>query len=97
MIAQRTGFERWRKALLHVTGCTLGKSLKKWIANPVLRKSASLARSIISQWRSTFGKIARRAFYLSSAQAARMHLVFQSFLVHNDINVFGELSLQSSE
>lgn len=36
-------------------------------------------------------KMARREFYLKIAQTTPANLVIQSFLVHNGVNVFGEL------
>ncbi len=37
-------------------------------------------------------KITRRVCYLNAARNTRANLVVQSFLVHNDSNVFGELA-----
>jgi hypothetical protein len=84
--------ERWRDGLLHLTGCTPNEVAEK--VNLLLEFCAEQQVSperLVNECRYSPDRIAQRAFYLSAARYAKMNLVVQSFLVHNGINVFGEL------
>jgi hypothetical protein len=84
--------ERWRHGLLHVTGCSPLEIADR--LDILLRFCAGQGVSpqeMIDECRYRSDRMARRRFYLSAACDTRANLVVQSFLVHNGINVFGEL------
>jgi hypothetical protein len=84
--------ERWRDGLSHVTGCTPEEITEK--VDLLLQFCAEQRVSperLVNECRYGPGGIAQRAFYLSAARRTKMNLVVKSFLVHNGINVFGEL------
>lgn len=47
---------------------------------------------LIRQCRHGANRVERRAYYLRAARDTGASLIVQSFLVHNGINVFGELA-----
>lgn len=84
--------QRWCDALLHLTGCSPPEIAEKM--DMLLRFCANHAVSperMIEECRLGPDRMARRAFYLGAARKTQANLVIQSFLVHNGINVFGEL------
>jgi hypothetical protein len=84
--------ERWRDGLLHLTGCTPGEIAGR--VDLLLQFCAELRvppERLVNECRYGPDRIAQRAFYLSAARRTKLNLVVQSFLVHNGINVFGEL------
>ena len=55
-------------------------------------RHAVAPQTLVDACRSSPDKMARRALYLKTAQVdRRANRVVQSFLVHNGINIFGEL------
>jgi hypothetical protein len=87
-----TCVERWCDGLLHVTGCTPREVAERL---DLLLQFCSEQRvspeGLINECRFGADRISQLAFYLSAARHTKMNLVVQSFLVHNGINVFGEL------
>jgi hypothetical protein len=84
--------ERWRDGLLHLIGCTPKEIAEK--VDLLLQFCAEQRVSpegLVDECHYGPDRIAQRAIYLSTANQIKMNLVVQSFLVHNGINVFGEL------
>jgi hypothetical protein len=84
--------ERWCNELLHIIGCTPREVTEK--VDLLLQFCAEQPVSperLINECRDGPDRMEKRALYLSAARRTKMNLVVQSFLVHNGINVFGEL------
>jgi hypothetical protein len=84
--------ERWCEGLLQITGCAPREIIEK--LNLLLQFCAEQRVSpqiLIDECRDGPDRIARRAYSLTAARRTKMNLVVQSFLVHNGINVFGEI------
>ena len=84
--------ERWRNGLLRVSGCSLREVAQR--LDLLLRFCAGQGVSpqdMLEECRHGSDFMARRAVYLSAARGGAANLVVQSFLVHNGINVFGEI------
>jgi hypothetical protein len=84
--------ERWRRELSQVTGCAPNEITER--LNILLQFCAERAVSperMIAECRCAADRSQWRTFYLSAARNTKANLVIQSFLVHNGINVFGEL------
>lgn len=84
--------QRWCQGLLHVTGLTRDE-----VANRLdtLFQFCLLQdfdpETVAQECREGQDKLARRTFYLQRAQQTPANLIVQSFLVHNGVNVFGDL------
>ena len=84
--------QRWSSGLLQVTGLTHAE---------VARRVETLFQFCVQQeidpeimaeeCRSSKDRVARRAFYLEKAGRSAAKLIVQSFLVHNGVNVFGDI------
>ena len=84
--------ERWCNGLLHITGCAPREVTEK--VDLLLQFCAEQQVSperLINECRHGPDRRGKRAFYLNTVRSTKMNLVVQSFLVHNGINVFGEL------
>ncbi len=84
--------ERWRNGLLHVSGCSLREVAQR--LDLLLQFCAGQGvspQNMLDECRHGADFMARRAVYLSAARGSAANLVVQSFLVHNGINVFGEI------
>jgi hypothetical protein len=83
---------RWCEELLHITGCAPNEVLEK--VNLLLQFCTEHQVSperLVNECRYGPDRLAQRAFYLNLKNRTKMNLVLLSFLVHNGINVFGEL------
>jgi hypothetical protein len=84
--------ERWRDGLLHLIGCTAEEVAEKVkLLFEFCAEHQVCPERLIDQCRHGPDRMARRASYLNAARRTKMNLAVQSFLVHNGINVFGEL------
>lgn len=83
---------RWRRELLEITGCSSIEIDRKIdaLAQFCDRHEIS-AKKMVDECRHGADRGARLAFYLRAAGAARASLVVQSYLIHNGVNIFGEL------
>jgi hypothetical protein len=84
--------ERWRYGLSHITGCSAHEIAQR--VDVLLQFCAERGFSperMIEECRCRPDRSERRTFYLSAARNSKANLVVQSFLVHNGINVFGDL------
>jgi hypothetical protein len=84
--------ERWRRGLSQLTGCPPHEIAER--LDVLLQFCAERAVSperMIEECHCAADRSERRMFYLSAAHNTKANLVVQSFLVHNGINVFGEL------
>ena len=95
MIAQwrsYTAVQRWSEGLLNVTGLTSAEVENRL---DVLFEFCMLRgfdpEEVASECRNSPIRLARRAYYLQVAQESPSNLIFQSFLVHNGVNIFGDL------
>ena len=84
--------ERWRNELLHLTGCAPGEITEKveLLLQYCIAQQISPER-LVNECRYSPDRIVQRTFYLNATHGAKVNLVVQSFLIHNGINVFGEL------
>ncbi|MDQ6660306.1 MAG: hypothetical protein M3Z24_05000 [Chloroflexota bacterium] len=88
-----SSIQRWSSGLLHVLGLT---------PDEVENRLDTLFQFCLSQGFDPEGmaeecckgedRLARRAFYLQIARETPANLIVQSFLVHNGVNVFGDLT-----
>lgn len=84
--------ERWRRGLLHLTGCSLGEIADRLgILLQFCAEQGVSPKDMIYECRHGPDRMARRTFYLRAARETEASLVVQSFLVHNGVNIFGEL------
>ena len=84
--------ERWRRELLHLTGCSPGEVADR--VGVLLKFCAACSVSpedMIDQCRHGPERSARLNLYLRAARGSGASLVVQSFLVHSGVNIFGEL------
>jgi hypothetical protein len=90
--AESSYVKRWGDGLFHVTGCSPREIAERL---DVLQRFCAEQRvspqRMIDECLQGPDRMARRAFYLSAARNSPANLIIQSFLVHNGINVFGEL------
>ena len=84
--------QRWCQGLLQVIGLTpaevenrLGLLLEFCLVQGVSPEA------MMTECRYNPDKMARREFYLKTARATPANLIIQSFLIHNGVNIFGEL------
>ncbi len=84
--------QRWSDGLLRVTGLTAAEVENRL---DILFQFCMLQgfdpEAVAVECRHRPDKLVRRTFYLQIAQESPSNLIFQSFLVHNGINVFGDL------
>jgi hypothetical protein len=84
--------ERWRRGLLHITGCSSHEIVERVDILLEFRAGRGVSpERMIDESRRSPDRIERRTFYLSAARNTQADLVVQSFLIHNGINIFGEL------
>jgi hypothetical protein len=84
--------ERWRRGLSQVTGCSPHEIAERLeVLLEFCAERAVSPERMIEECRCAPDRSQRREFYLSAAHNTKANLVVQSFLVHNGINVFGEL------
>lgn len=84
--------ERWCNGLLHITRCAQNEVTEK--VELLLQFCAEHQVSperLINECRCGPDRLEKRTFYLNAVRRTKMNLAVQSFLVHNGINVFGEL------
>jgi hypothetical protein len=87
-----TSVERWRNGLARITGCSAKEiALRIDVLLEFCAEHGLSSERMIEECRSGPDRLERRTFYLSAARNSNSNLVVQSFLVHNGINVFGEL------
>jgi hypothetical protein len=87
-----TSVQRWSDGLLNVTGLTFAEvenRLDIFFQFCMLRGFDP--EVVASECRHSPDKHARRIYYLQIAQESPSNLVFQSFLVHNGVNIFGDI------
>ena len=84
---------RWCQGLRQVTGLTATETAARLdLLLEFCVRHAVAPQTLVDACRSGPDKMAWRALYLKTAQAdRRANRVVQSFLVHNGINIFGEL------
>jgi hypothetical protein len=84
--------ERWRHGLLHVTGLTQAEVADRLdILFQFCVHQGFDPEAVAAECRHSPDRLTRRAFYLQIARDTPANLIFQSFLVHNGVNVFGDL------
>ncbi len=87
-----TSIQRWCDGLLQVTGLTPAEVENRL---DTLFQFCMLQgfdpETVAAECRHSPNKLARRTFYLQIAEESPSNLIFQSFLVHNGVNVFGDL------
>jgi len=84
--------QRWCHGLLHLTGLTpeeVTDRLDKLFQFCMLQGFDP--ETVAAECRQSPDKLARRVFYLQIARDTPANLIVQSFLVHNGVNVFGDL------
>jgi hypothetical protein len=84
--------QRWCAGLLQVTGLSAEEVASR--REVFLRFCADEQvepERMVDECQNSAEKEARRAFYLGLASASPANLIVQSFLVHNGVNVFGDL------
>ncbi len=87
-----TSVRRWSDGLLNMTGLT---AIEVEYRLDILFQFCMLRgfdpEAVANECRHSEDRFARRAYYLQLAQESPSHLIFQSFLVHNGVNIFGDL------
>jgi len=87
-----TSVQRWSEELLNVTGLTPAEVENRL---EVLFQFCMLRgfdpEEVATECRHSPDRLARRTYYLQIAQESPSNLIFQSFLVHNGVNIFGDL------
>jgi hypothetical protein len=87
-----SSIERWRRELLHLTGCSLGEIADRLdVLMQFCAAQGVSPQDMIDECRHGPDRMARRTLYLRAARETQANLVVQSFLIHNGVNVFGEL------
>ncbi len=84
--------QRWCDGLLQVIGLTpaeVENRLDTLFQFCILQGFDPEA--VAAECRHNPDRVARRVFYLQIAQESPSNLIFQSFLVHNGVNIFGDL------
>ena len=84
--------QRWSAGLLHVTGLTPAEVANRLdtLFQFCLQQGLD-PETMAEECRKSEDRLARRAFYLHVAGETSANLIVQSFLVHNGVNVFGDL------
>ncbi len=83
--------ELWRRELTHRIGCSADEVAER--TGILLRLCRALRLSpdrMIDECRGD-NRRARRRFFMRAARRTEANLVVQSFLVHNGINIFGDI------
>ncbi|GAC1367070.1 MAG: hypothetical protein NVS2B12_16180 [Ktedonobacteraceae bacterium] len=84
--------ERWSTGLLHVTSLTPAEVANRLDTLFQFCLQQGIDPEIMAEeCRKGEERVARRAFYLNVAGKTPANLIVQSFLVHNGVNVFGDL------
>jgi hypothetical protein len=87
-----TSVQRWSDGLLQVTGLTLAEVENRL---DILFQFCMLRgfdpEEVAMECRHSPDRLARRTYYLQIAQESSSNLIFQSYLVHNGVNIFGDL------
>ena len=87
-----TSIQRWSEGLLNMTGLTPSEVEDR---QDILFQFCIIRgfdpEVVANECRHSPDRHARRAYYLEIAQSSSSYRVFQSFLVHNGVNIFGEL------
>lgn len=84
--------QRWCAGLLHVTGLTQAEVANRLNTLFQFCLLQGIDPEIVAEeCRKGEDRVARRAFYLHIAGQTPASLIVQSFLVHNGVNVFGDL------
>ena len=87
-----TSVQRWSAGLLHVTGLTQAEVANRLDTLFQFCLSQRIDPEIMAEeCRKGEDRVARRAFYLHLAGQTPANLIVQSFLVHNGVNVFGDI------
>ena len=82
----------WSHGLLHVTGLTSAEvTNRRNILFQFCTQQAIDPETMAEECRQGEDRIARRAYYLHLANQTPASLIVQSFLVHNGVNVFGDI------
>lgn len=87
-----SAIERWRRELSEITGCSPAEIADR--LHVLMQFCATLQISpekLIDECSHGPNRMARRAFYLRAACGTEANLVVQSYLIHNGVNVFGDL------
>ena len=84
--------QRWSDGLLHMTGLTSAEVANRLDALFHFCLGQEIDPEVMAaECRTGEDRVARRAFYLSIARKTPANLIVQSFLVHNGVNVFGDI------
>jgi hypothetical protein len=84
--------ERWRDALFHIIGCSpIEISSRLELLLRFCADHSVSPDSLIGECRVHPDRAARLGFYLGAARTSGANLIVRSFLIHNGINVFGDL------
>lgn len=84
--------QRWSGGLLHVTGLTPAEVANRQnVLFQFCWQQGIDPESMAEECRNSEDRLARRAFYLHLADRTPAKLIVQSFLVHNGVNIFGDL------
>lgn len=84
--------QRWSTGLLHMTGLTPAEVANRLDTLFQFCLQQGIDPEIMAEeCRKGEDRVARRAFYLHMASKTPANLIVQSFLVHNGVNVFGDL------
>ena len=84
--------QRWSDGLLHVTGLTLAEIENRLDTLFQFCLQQEIDPEIMAEeCRKGEDRVARRTFYLDRASKTPASLIVQSFLVHNGVNVFGDI------
>lgn len=87
-----TSIQRWSAGLLHVTGLTPAEVANRLDTLFQFCLQQGIDPEIMAEeCRKGEDRVARRAFYLHIASKTPANVIVQSFLVHNGVNVFGDL------
>jgi hypothetical protein len=84
--------QRWRRGLAEATGLTETELASRQHGLFQFCAMHGLdPETMAEECRSGPARVERRQFYLALAQQSPANLIVQSFLIHNGINVFGDI------
>lgn len=84
--------QRWRAGLVNLTGLTPAEADTRLdVLLTFCQAQGCAPHELVAACREGPERLERRAAYLALARATPANLVVQSFLVHNGVNVFGEI------
>ena len=87
-----TSVQRWSEGLLNVTGLTPAEVENRLgILFQFCMIHGFDPEDVANECRHSPDRLAKRTYYLQIAQESPSNLIFQSFLVHNGVNIFGDL------